>query len=115
MAGETTRRLEVAETDRDREQGLSGRANLGADTGMIFVFDEPDQYGFWMKDMKFPIDILWLDRDKKIVTILESVSPNSYPKVFQPTEEAMYVIELEASKSRALGLTEGVTLMLKGI
>lgn len=88
--------LEVADTDRLRTKGLSGHAPLRQNEGMLFVFSEDDYYGFWMKDMLFPIDIIWLDREYRIVDKKEHAAPESYPQVFVPEEPARYVVELSA-------------------
>lgn len=92
--GKTTLTVEIADTDSEREQGLSGRKNLPKDQGMLFVLDEPGQYGFWMKDMNFPIDIVWLDSHKKIIGITKNLQPNSYPKIFMSPLGTKYVLEL---------------------
>lgn len=85
-----------ANTPGSREKGLSGMDRLADNSIMLFTFDKPNKYGFWMKDMKFPIDIIWLDKDYKIVHIEEKVSPNSYPKIFYPERESLYVVEMNA-------------------
>lgn len=89
--------IEVADNDLKREKGLSGRVEIAKDEGMLFVFEREDYYGFWMKDMNFPIDIAWLDKNKKIVHIENSVSPETYskkipPKVFKPNSPSLYVL-----------------------
>lgn len=99
--------VNVANTQSQREQGLSGRQALGADSGMLFVFDTPGIYGFWMKDMNFPIDILWLDQDYKIVYIEKSVSPSTYPKVFYPDSLSRYVLEIPSGQSKLLNIKIG--------
>ena len=85
----------VADTEAERVQGLSGRNGLNESEGMLFVFDVPNKYGIWMKNMNFPIDIVWADGGK-IISIEKSVSPTSYPKVFYPTTSARFVLELPA-------------------
>jgi uncharacterized membrane protein (UPF0127 family) len=95
--GTTTLNIEVANTNEAREKGLSGRSGLAPNEGMLFIFREPGYYGFWMKDMKFPIDIAWLDQNKKIIFIAKDVSPYTYPQVFMPTSTpALYVLETGA-------------------
>ena len=86
--------IEVADTDEERTQGLSGREKLEEGTGMLFVFEKEGYYGIWMKDMKFSIDIIWLDKNKKIVQIEKNVSPETYPRVFQPFNLNLYVLEV---------------------
>ena len=94
--GNATLKLEVADTDAERLKGLSGRDSLGAKSGLLFVFDTEGYYGIWMKDMKFPIDIAWLDKNKRIVTIDSNVSPDTYPQVFNPDSQSLYVLETNA-------------------
>lgn len=88
--------LKVADTEALREQGLSGSNPLAEHEGMIFVFPEPGEYGFLMKDMLYPIDIIWLDEKYRIVSAEEHAMPESYPKVFYPASPARYVVELKA-------------------
>lgn len=84
----------VVDTQEGRTQGLSGKRFLPGGMSMLFVFDTPDKYGIWMKDMNFPLDIVWLDKYKKIVYTLSNVKPDTYPHVFYPSSEALYVVEL---------------------
>jgi len=63
---------------------------------MLFVFDRPGPYGIWMKDMRFPIDILWLDSSKQVVSIKRRAEPSSYPDIFTPEADAEYVLEISA-------------------
>lgn len=88
--------LTVADRQETREQGLSGKTSLGENEGMLFVFETPDLHVFWMKDMKFAIDIIWLDEKYKIVHIEKAVSPETFPSVFGPTEKSKYVLETNA-------------------
>ncbi len=76
--------LEIADTESERARGLSGRAALGENEGMLFIFDEPEMPGFWMKDMHFPIDIIWLDENRQIVGLHENIAPDTYPAIFYP-------------------------------
>ena len=86
--------LVVADTPATRAKGLSGRTSLEPNTGMLFVFDQLEYPGIWMRDMQFPIDVLWLNADNVIVDIRESLSPDTYPQVFAPRAKAQFVIEL---------------------
>jgi hypothetical protein len=95
LAGQSVR-MTVANTPETRTQGLSGKGRLDDDEGMLFVFPEDGIYSFWMKDMQFSIDIIWISYSGNIVDIRERVSPESYPTVFTPREEARYVVELPA-------------------
>jgi len=84
----------VADNAILREKGLSGKKSLGSNEGMLFVFEEPSLHGFWMKDMQFPIDIIWFNENYQIVDALERVSPDSYPRVFIPSIKAMFALEV---------------------
>jgi uncharacterized membrane protein (UPF0127 family) len=96
----------IANTDAEKEQGLSGRDGLKENEGLLFVFDKSDTYGFWMKDMKFSIDIIWI-QNEKIVFIQKAVSPSSYPTVFVPTESANMVMELPSGFCDTHGILVG--------
>jgi len=97
----------VADTPALREKGLSKREILRDDEGMIFVFDTIDRHTMWMKDMYFPIDIIWLDENFKIVDIHKSVSISSYPNTFQPSTGAGFAIEANAGYSNRHGVKVG--------
>ena len=91
---------EVADTEAERTQGLSNRNELPANAWLLFVFDEDAPHCFWMKDMKFSIDIIWMDQDKKVVKIKENVKPETYPESFCPEQPALYVLEVNAGVAR---------------
>ena len=95
ISGEDVK-VSVANTLEARKMGLSGRNELGKHDGMLFVFDTAARYGFWMKDMRFPIDILWLSDDGKVLEMRENVRPATYPEVFTSNVPARYVLELPA-------------------
>ncbi len=86
--------VHLADTEEERARGLSGLAGLAEDEAMLFVFDADGPHAFWMKDMRFAIDIVWISRDGTIVHIEENVGPETYPEVFVPRSEARYVVEL---------------------
>lgn len=100
-------KVELAESVTEQMQGLSGRRVLPPGEGMLFVFGAPGKYGFWMKDMKFPIDIIWLSQTGSVVYIKENASPDSYPETFSPPEAAKYVLEVNAGFSAENGLKIG--------
>lgn len=100
----------IADTDISREQGLSGVKTLLSGNGVLFVFDTPGKYGFWMKDMYFPIDMIWIDSNKKIVGVTKNVLPSSYPFVFMPPQAIVYVLEMNAGSVAEFGLTTGTTV-----
>lgn len=104
--------FEVVASPEAREQGLSGRADVPHGYGMLFVFDQPGTYGFWMKDMLVPIDIIWLASDGTIVGIEDSVSPSTYPTPFFPTSPVRLVLETRAGEAQAQGWSVGTRLAL---
>lgn len=106
LAGETLQ-VSVAATPEARTKGLSGRTGLAPDEGMLFVFDKDAKYQFWMKDMLFPIDILWLSDRGEVQDIREKVSPDTYPDVFVPNAPARYVLELPAGFVEAYSVKAG--------
>lgn len=80
-----------------REKGLSGTTKLEKNEGMLFVFEKDDTWGIWMKDMLIPIDIIWLDNQKKVVYMVKNADPSSYPHTtYRPVRQARYVAELQA-------------------
>jgi uncharacterized membrane protein (UPF0127 family) len=92
---------DVADTDSARAEGLGGRDKLGMNDGMLFVYDRDGRWGIWMKNMKFAIDIVWLNKDKRVVHIIKNVYPDTYPDVFKPDTEARYVLEVPAGTVEA--------------
>ena len=97
--------LEIKDTDAERQQGLSGRDSLPPSNAMLFSFDNHAQRCFWMKDMKFDIDIVWLDESKKVVALEQSVQPSSYPQNF--CHDGKYVAEFVAGTAKTDGISKG--------
>lgn len=95
LAGQDIR-VAVADTDTEREKGLGGKDGLARGEGMLFIFPTDGIYGFWMKDMLFAIDIMWLSADGTVIHIEHSVSPDSYPRSYASGSPARYVLELPA-------------------
>lgn len=108
--GEHGLEAEVAVAGEDKARGLSGRKCLDSGRAMLFVYDEEATYCFWMKDMKFPIDIVWLDGDKKVVKIEAEASPKSYPATYCNEEPARYVLEVNAGHAAEFGWQIGTEL-----
>lgn len=102
---------EVVDTPAARAQGLSGRDGLEEGKGMLFLFGTRAQHGFWMKGMRFPIDIVWLDGGR-VVTVLADVPHDLLRQlaVRMPTAPADAVLELPAGQAAAHGVAEGATL-----
>jgi uncharacterized protein len=101
--------IDIADSPDKRMKGLSGRPDINDDQGMLFVFDKADRHVFWMKDMLFPIDIIWL-KDGKIVDIKHNASipvPGAELELYSPKTEADMVLELKAGWALNNGLKEG--------
>jgi uncharacterized membrane protein (UPF0127 family) len=101
--------VEVVDTVASRELGLSGRKQMGDDEGMLFIFDAPGRYGFWMKDMNFPLDIIWINQNGIVVDIERNVTPETYnqKKTYINQSEASYVLEINAGMAAKFGLYLG--------
>lgn len=103
----TTISTEVADTEATRVQGLSGRKNLANGEGIWFDFLRETDAGIWMKDMNFPIDILWFDTNFKAMYIKENAAPESYPEVFAPNQPSRFVLEVPAGFIQKYGVSLG--------
>jgi len=102
--------VELALTDIARMEGLSGRNELGNNAGMLFVFDKPGKYFFWMKDMNFPIDIIWLGEDQNVIYIKKDAQPENFLETYGPEENAKYVLEVVSGFSDRNNLKMGDTI-----
>jgi len=91
----------IADTNATRELGLSGTTYLPEDEVKLFIFETSEKWNFWMKDMNYPIDIIWLDEQKKVVHIENNVKSDSYPSYFLPPVPAKFVIETNAGFAEA--------------
>ncbi|MFA5830784.1 MAG: DUF192 domain-containing protein [Candidatus Paceibacterota bacterium] len=103
---------EVVNREDTRILGLSGRSALSEGEGMWFDFISEGYHGFWMKDMNFPIDILWFDKHLRIIHMKENASPESYPETYAPPSPDRFVLEVPAGfvKKYAVSLGESVTV-----
>lgn len=92
---------ELALTEQERQLGLMFRKGINPDQGMLFVFKKEDIHSFWMKNMEFPIDIIWLDKDKRIVHIEKNVPPckTEFCPSYAPPIPAKYVLEIKSGYS----------------
>jgi len=111
--GKNTFFVEIADNSISRSKGLSMRDKIEPNQGMLFVFDKPDIHGFWMKDMSFSIDILWVDENFVINHIEKNVSPETYPKVFYPPTTSLYVLELLSGSVDIFDIKKGDSIILE--
>lgn len=107
MVGQHVFFAKIADTESTRAQGLSGVSNMSDDAGMLFVFETTGTHGFWMKDMKFPLDLIWIDDALKIVGISEHILPETYPQIFSSNAPIRYVLEINAGIASENGLRVG--------
>jgi uncharacterized membrane protein (UPF0127 family) len=103
---------EVMVSSEERAMGLMFRPSLPADHGMLFLFEAPDFHAIWMKNCKFPIDIVWLDADHKVVDVAEAVPPCTKEPcpVYTPLRKASYVVEINAGQAKKEKATLGAAL-----
>ena len=91
-------RVYLAVTNDQQVNGLSVKDHLNENEGMLFVYEQPTRQGFWMKDMKFPIDIIWLDNNGTVVYIRDNLQPCiiTFPflcPIYIPDKDSLYVLE----------------------
>lgn len=118
MSGEHELNLQIADTEPERNQGLSNIDVVPGD-GMLFVFDTAGEYAIWMKDTRIPLDILWLSRGR-IVHVEADVQPepgvaDDALTIYRSPEAADAIIELAAGRVRELGLVIGSQLELNSL
>ena len=102
----------IRQTEAERQKGLSGTKSLPAHQSMLFVFPSDSRWGIWMKDMNYPIDIVWLDNGQRVVYIVKDAQPSSYPTIFRPATYSRYVIELASGTIERTGISIGDKAML---
>jgi uncharacterized membrane protein (UPF0127 family) len=105
--------VELALTVEQQIQGLSGREVLAPGTGMLFVYQRESRYTFWMKEMRFPLDIVWIGADCTVVDVTLDAPPpepeqtlDQLPR-YSPGDPAQYVLEINAGASAARGIGPG--------
>jgi hypothetical protein len=109
--------VEIAADDETRSTGLMYRDQLRPASGMIFIFPRDDEYAFWMKNTLIPLDMIWIDANRKIVHVKHDVPPckvencPSYP----PNVPSRYVLELAAGVAAQHGLKAGDVLRFEGL
>lgn len=102
--------LEIAVDDEARQRGYMFRERVGPNEGMLFIFDAPARHGFWMKNCKVNLDIIWMDAAYRVVDIAHNVPP--CPEIGDclsvlPRGEALYVLEIAGGTAIREGLRSG--------
>lgn len=108
---------QVADTENERSLGLSFTKQLEENAGMLFIFPNISTKNFWMRDMNYNLDILWLDENKIIIGFVENADKNSYfprrpndSKIYHSPENTKYVLEVNAGTIEKLKIKAGDTL-----
>ncbi len=109
--------VEIVDDYAEREKGLMYRTELAEDTGMFFIFDKEGYYPFWMKNTLIPLDIIWINRDGKVVSMGENSLPCKADPcaVISPTGNASYVLEINGGLSSKKGIVAGSQAEFRGI
>lgn len=109
--------VEIADTQDKKNKGLGGRTSLASDSGMLFIFPEPSKYSFWMKEVNFPLDFVWIKGDT-VVDLLQNIQPSAAGQedaslpIYQPREEVDKVLEVTAGAIQRLNIKVGDTVSL---
>ncbi len=118
--GPTGFRVDLAQTPEERNQGLSGRDQLDPGAGMLFIFEQDRPYSFWMKEMRFPLDFLWIDSDCTVADITVDVPPPQPGTeladllTYRPQVPVRYVLEINAGDVAAQGIAIGDPVAFQG-
>jgi len=106
--------VEVAGTEQTRQLGLSGRENLKRGEGMLFVFEQPDYYVFWMKNMNFPLDIVWIGGGEIVDIKSNLAAEGEHPSNFyHPAQPADYALEVNGGEAGEYGWEIGDKVEIK--
>jgi uncharacterized membrane protein (UPF0127 family) len=110
----------VADTAAARGLGLGERDSLDPNRGMLFVFPQASQHAFWMKGMRFPLDFVWISEELRVVDLLEGVpppedgAPDSSLTLYRPSEDVLYVLEVNAGIIDENGIAIGDEVVIAG-
>jgi uncharacterized membrane protein (UPF0127 family) len=97
--------VEIARTDRERAKGLMYRSSLGRDAGMLFLFDETAEHGFWMKNTLIPLDMIFIGEDGRVVGIVARAVPGDLST--RSAGPSRYVLEVNGGWAEAHGVAPG--------
>jgi uncharacterized membrane protein (UPF0127 family) len=105
--------VEIADDEASRQRGLMFRDDLPAERGMLFIFEREQPLAFWMKNTRIPLDILYFDDDRKLVSLAAGVPPCTTPQCpsYPSDAPARYTLELKAGTARKLGAARGDELV----
>ena len=98
--GSKSYEVKLAQTEEEQEKGLQGKTELDEDEGMLFVFDEPDEVSFWMKDTHIPLDIIFIDEELKVISVYQGI-PES--EEFITEKNVTFVLEVNQNSGIKIG------------
>ena len=105
--------VELVKTQGEKEKGLMFRESLDKDNGMLFVYNVPEKSSFWMKNTLIPLDIIWINKDSKIVYIVTAYPCKKDPcNIYSPDEEALYVLEINAGLTNEYNIKDGNVVVI---
>lgn len=112
--GSHTFNVEVVKNSKDKQIGLTKYPKINADQGMLFIFDTPATYSFWMKNMKFPLDIVFIKNDK-VISFVQNVKPTTSdnPPTYNPDVPSNYVLEINAGLVKKNNIKKGDTVKIQ--
>jgi len=101
--------VELAVSAAQRETGLMGREFMLADRGMFFIFEEEGEYSFWMKNMKIPLDMVFMDKNLKILSVAKNLEPcrGDFCSLIKAEGKVLYVLEINAGAAEKAGIKKG--------
>ena len=99
--------VDIADEPQEQAQGLSGKKFMAEDRGMLFIFPQSLMPSFWMKDMNFSLDLIWIDASGIIIGIEKNVRPDTYPRTLSPPSPIKYVLEVNAGWSDRNNIQSG--------
>src|SRR5215213_4782305 len=107
---------DISVTNEQRTKGLSVKDSLAENEAMLFVFDNEAEHTFWMKDMKFPIDIIWIDSEKTIVHIEHNLLPcisGVLCPTYKPSDDSLYVLETVGGFAEKYNIIKGTQVQFE--
>lgn len=100
--------IEIADTDSKRQIGLMNRSHMAEDQGMLFIFERMNNTGFWMKDTRIPLDIMFIAEDSTVINVQRNARPHDKTN-YAAEAPYRYVLEVNGGKSDQWGIVEGET------
>lgn len=104
--GGQTLYVELALTEAQQSMGLMYRKSLPADGGMLFVYEQPEQVGYWMKNTFIPLSIAFIDSNKRIINMYD-MAPNNSSRTYRSRGPCLYVLEVNQGYFASHGIKEG--------